>query len=155
MPTVPSGEVKGFNGGSHMNVSEDLMKVLMDQMKMIAHTETVVGQELMVGGMTIIPVSRVSMGVGVGGGGNDPVKANGGGGGIRIEPVAFLVVRDESVSLLNVGRGKGMDALFEKVPDLLDKIVEKLSDRLGKKVGKMEEPARGPVNGQKGEIPIA
>jgi uncharacterized spore protein YtfJ len=134
-----------------MDVSEDLMKVLLDQMKVIARTETIVGQEFTAGGMTIIPVSRVSLGVGVGGGGSDGLKANGGGGGIRVEPIAFLVVREESVSLLNIGRGRGMEALFEKVPDLVDKVVEKVSDRIGGR--RVEEPVHGRTDGEQGAGP--
>jgi uncharacterized spore protein YtfJ len=134
-----------------MDVSEDLMKVLLDQMKVIARTETIVGQEFTAGGMTIIPVSRVSLGVGVGGGGSDGLKGNGGGGGIRVEPIAFLVVREESVSLLNIGRGKGMEALYEKVPDLVDKVVEKISDRVGgSRVG---ETGHGRTDGEQGAGP--
>ncbi|HET6370180.1 MAG TPA: spore germination protein GerW family protein [Nitrospiria bacterium] len=132
-----------------MNISEDLMKVLLEQMKVIAKTETIVGEAFAAGGTTIIPVSRVSLGVGVGGGGSDGMKGNGGGGGIKVEPIAFLVVRGESVSLLNVGRGKGLDFLFEKAPDLVDKLVEKVSEGI-KKRREGEEDSEHPTDGRTG-----
>lgn len=137
-------EERGFN----MKISEDLMKALLEQMQVIARTETIVGEEFVAGGMTIIPVSRVSLGIGVGGGGTEGVKGNGGGGGIRVEPIAFLVIREESVSLLNVGRGKGMEAVYEKIPELVDKIVEKVSGRFGKDGMKANGETQSPVDGE-------
>jgi hypothetical protein len=46
---------------------------------------------------------------------------------------------------LNVGRGKGLDALYEKVPELIDKIVENISEKVGKKSepGAKKEPYPG------------
>jgi uncharacterized spore protein YtfJ len=120
-----------------MSITEELMKSLLDQLKVIATTETIVGEAFQVGDVSIIPVSRISMGIGVGGGGqSQQAEGVGGGGGVKVEPIAFLVVKDHSVSLLNVGRGKGLDALYEKVPELIDKVVENISERLGK--GKRE-----------------
>ena len=59
-------------------------------------------------GVTIIPVSKVS--VGFGGGGSDFVSKNGGenpfgggaGGGVKINPIAFLVVKEGSVRMIPV-----------------------------------------------------
>ena len=59
-------------------------------------------------GITIIPVSKVS--VGFGGGGSDYVSRNankqenpfggGAGGGIKVTPIAFLIVKEGSVRML-------------------------------------------------------
>lgn len=117
-----------------MSVAEEMMKSLLEQLKIIATTETIVGAPFLAGDISIIPVSRVSMGIGVGGGGQAPGSEGvGGGGGVKVEPIAFLVVKDHGVSLLNVGRGKGMEALYEKVPDLIEKVVERVSEKFGKK----------------------
>lgn len=117
-----------------MNIAEDLMKSLLDQLKVIATTDTIVGEPFKAGEISVIPVSRVSMGIGVGGGGQSQRgEGVGGGGGVKVEPIAFLVVKDHSVSLLNIGKGKGLDALYEKVPELIDKVVENISEKMGKK----------------------
>ncbi|MGB3940082.1 MAG: spore germination protein GerW family protein [Candidatus Manganitrophaceae bacterium] len=117
-----------------MSNAEELMKTLLEQLKGIATTETVIGEAFQAGEVSVIPVTRISIGIGVGGGGQaEKQEGVGGGGGIKVEPIAFLVVKGENVSLLNIGRGKGLDALYEKVPELIDKVVEKLSDRIGKK----------------------
>ncbi len=136
-----------------MTIAEDLMKSLLDQLKVIATTETIVGEPFKAGEVSIIPVSRVSLGIGVGGGGqNQKGEGVGGGGGVKVEPIAFLVVKDHSVSLLNIGKGKGLDALYEKLPELIDKIVENISEKVGKK----SEPGvkKAPHPGTTGFSPI-
>ena len=84
-------------------------------------------------GVTIIPVSKVS--VGFGGGGSDFVSRNankhenpfggGAGGGIKITPIAFLIVKDGSVRMLPVATPANTttDRVVEMVPDELDKVV--------------------------------
>ncbi|MFQ5580257.1 MAG: GerW family sporulation protein [Nitrospiria bacterium] len=114
-----------------MEHAEELARSLLDELKVIASTETIIGKPFQAGDSAIIPVSRVTMGIGVGGGGpNDQSRGVGGGGGVKIEPIAFLSVKGESISLLNIGRGKGLDAIYEKVPELVDKIVEEVSEKL-------------------------
>jgi sporulation protein YtfJ len=83
-------------------------------------------------GVTIIPVSKVS--VGFGGGGSDFVSKNankqenpfggGAGGGVKITPIAFLIIKDGSVRMLPVAAPANTtaDRLVEMVPDVLDKV---------------------------------
>ena len=83
-------------------------------------------------GVTIIPVSKVS--VGFGGGGSDYVSKNvnkqdnpfggGAGGGVKVTPVAFLIVKDGTVRMLPVAAPANTtaDRLVEMVPDVLDKV---------------------------------
>ena len=83
-------------------------------------------------GVTIIPVSKVS--VGFGGGGSDFVSKNvnhqdnpfggGAGGGVHVTPIAFLIVKEGSVRMLPVAAPANTtaDRLVEMVPDVLDKV---------------------------------
>ncbi len=84
-------------------------------------------------GVTIIPVSKVS--VGFGGGGSDFVSKNnpnkqdtpfggGAGGGVKVTPICFLIVKDGNVRMLPVAAPANTtaDRLVEMVPDTLDKI---------------------------------
>ena len=84
-------------------------------------------------GVTIIPVSKVS--VGFGGGGSDFVSKNvnhqenpfggGVGAGVKVTPIAFLVIKEGSVRMIPVAAPANttVDRLVEMVPDTLDKIV--------------------------------
>lgn len=79
-------------------------------------------------GVTIIPVSRVS--VGFGGGGSDFAKTGGdgfgggAGGGVKVTPVGFLIVKDGSVRMMSIAppANTTADRIVEMVPDTLDKI---------------------------------
>ena len=83
-------------------------------------------------GVTIIPISKVS--VGFGGGGSDFVSKNanhqenpfggGAGGGVKINPIAFLIVKDGNVRMLPVAAPANTtaDRVVEMVPDVLDKV---------------------------------
>ncbi len=94
-------------------------------------------------GVTIIPVSKVS--VGVGGGGSDFVSKNlnkqenpfggGAGGGVKVTPVAFLVVKEGNVRVLTIPTPANTtaDRIVEQVPDVLDRISDFLDSRKEKK----------------------
>lgn len=83
-------------------------------------------------GVTIIPVSKVS--VGFGGGGSDFVSKNanhqenpfggGAGGGVKVTPIAFLIIKDGNVRMLPVAAPANTtaDRLVEMVPDVLDRV---------------------------------
>ena len=82
-------------------------------------------------GVTIIPVSKVS--VGFGGGGSDFSKKDqtaelpfggGVGGGVKVNPICFLVVKDGTVRVLPVASAPNTtpERIVEMIPDLLDKI---------------------------------
>ena len=93
-------------------------------------------------GTTIIPVSKVS--VGFGGGGSDYVSKNmnkqenpfggGAGGGVKVTPVAFLIVKDGNVRMLPVAAPANTtaDRLVEQIPDALDKFAAFLDSRTKK-----------------------
>jgi len=94
-------------------------------------------------GVTIIPISKVS--VGFGGGGSDFVSKNvnhhdnpfggGVGAGVKVTPVAFLIVKEGNVRMLPVAAPANTtaDRLVEMVPDTLDKIAAFVDSRLEKK----------------------
>ena len=94
-------------------------------------------------GVTIIPISKIS--IGLGGGGSDFVskKVNhhenpfggGVGAGVKVTPVAFLIVKEGSVRMLPVAAPANTtaDRLVEMVPDTLDKIAAFVDSRAEKK----------------------
>ena len=88
-------------------------------------------------GVTIIPVSKVS--VGFGGGGSDFVNKSGGenpfgggvGGGVKVTPICFLIVKDGNVRMMPVAAPANTtaDRIVEMVPDTLDKIAAFIDSR--------------------------
>ena len=79
-------------------------------------------------GVTIIPISKVS--VGFGGGGSDFVSKNANkqenpfGGGVNVTPVAFIIIKGDSIRMMPVAAPANTtaDRVVELVPDVLDKI---------------------------------
>lgn len=109
---------------------ETLLDKVSDHVKTLASTETVLGDEFTLGDFTCRPVIKVGTGFGSGtGSGEDPkTKAAGGGGGagagIGISPVGFLVAKGDEISFIPSDKKSGLTALFEKVPDLVEKMAE-------------------------------
>ncbi len=94
-------------------------------------------------GVTVIPISKIS--VGLGGGGSDFVSKNkhgqenpfggGVGAGVKVTPIAFLIVKEGSVRMLPVAAPANTtaDRIVEMVPDTLDKIANFIDSRIEKK----------------------
>ena len=115
------------------NIEETVQK-LTDFLKTEAKTETVIGQSFQLGEFTCVPVVKFGIGLGYGGGegkGTQPGKGNGegtgigAGGGVGVEPIGFLATRGDQISFIPARNGKGLSAMFEKVPDLFEKMMEK------------------------------
>jgi len=120
---------------------EETVKQFTDLLKTEAKTETVVGQAFQLGEFTCVPVIKFGMGLGYGGGeghgdaaGKGKGEGTGGGaaGGMGVEPLGFLTTRGDQISFIPARTNKGLSAVFEKVPDLLEKMFDK------KKEEKME-----------------
>ena len=115
---------------------DNMMQTTMESIRGMVDVNTVVGAPVMdQKGTTIIPISKVSFGFGAGGGdyGKTTPKENFGGGsaaGVKIAPVAFLVVKDGSARVLPVAVPpvSTVDRVVEMVPDIMDK-VEKYFDK--------------------------
>ena len=109
--------------------ASEIIGKLMEELKTIAKTETILGQEIKVGEFTLIPVSRISLGVGAGGGkGTDNKKegeCGGGGGGVMVTPIAFIVVKGDEISFHGIKKGGALDGMFEHLPEITDKILAK------------------------------
>lgn len=127
----------------------ELMKITMEHIKTMADANTIIGTPIQAEGVTLIPVSRMSFGMG-GGGTEFTTKASapkeGFGGGsaasAKLEPVAFLVVRpDGSVKLLPVAPPPAttVDRVIETVPEVVDKVTGFIESQQEKKAKKTAE----------------
>jgi len=108
---------------------DDILNTVLTRLKEMASTETVVGEPVAIGNITILPVIKFSVGFAAGGGEGSAEQpkagkgtGGGGGGGASVSPVGFIVYDGEKVQFLSVsGKGK-IETLLETVPDLLKKI---------------------------------
>ena len=127
----------------------DLMATTMAKIREVMDANTVVGQPIEAGGVTVIPVCKIS--IGYGSGGSDFAQKNqrpenpnafggGAGMGVSITPVSFLVIREGTVRMVSVEQPAATVA--DRVIDLVPGVVDKVSAMVGKK--KDEQP---PVEG--------
>ena len=119
----------------------DLMETTMAKIREMTDVNTIIGQPIQAAdNTTLIPVSRVTFGFASGGSDIHTAKAaqtektpfgGGSGAGVKIEPVAFLVVKDGNVRILNVNPAStdAVGRIVDTAPEILDNI----SDMINKK----------------------
>lgn len=128
------------------NKLENMMNTTMDNIRQMVDVNTIIGEPVICpDGTVIIPVSKVSYGF-ASGGSDLPPKTNsqkdlfggGSGAGVSIQPVAFLVVNNGNVKMLNMEFDGAVDRVISMVPDITDKVSD-LFKKLSKKKDKSEE----------------
>ena len=124
-------------------MSQNLPNMLdntISKIREMLNANSVVGEPITTAdGVTIIPISKIS--IGLGGGGSDFVSKNvnhhenpfggGVGAGVKVTPVAFLVIKEGSVRMLPVATPANTtaDRVVEMIPDTLDKIANFIDSR--------------------------
>lgn len=119
-----------------------LMQEAMGKVREMVDANTIVGQPIQADGVTLIPISKVSFGFG--GGGAELGKKQttdsginltaGLGSGVKITPVAFLVLKDGTARVLPVAvpASTTLDRIVEMVPDMVDKVTNYFEEKKNK-----------------------
>lgn len=113
----------------------DLIDGAMSKIKTLIDSSTVVGESVVTDdGVTIIPISRVSVGFVVGGGeyadmsarrvANHFPMAGGSSGGMSLSPVGFLIVQEGSVDFVNVEN----KSLYQTILNMVNALINKLDE---------------------------
>ena len=118
----------------------ELMRTTLDSVRAMADANTIVGAPIQADGVTLIPVSMLSFGVAGGGTtkkqpAGDNAFGGGSGASAKLEPVAFLVVREGGVKLLPVAPPPATtaDRVIEAVPEVVDKVTNFIKDQQDRK----------------------
>lgn len=120
----------------------DLLTETIQKIRETVDANTVVGEPISVGEITLIPVSKVSFGFGTGAsefGGKAPKApgdnpfGGGGGAGVKVSPVCFLAVSGTNVKVLpvEVPPATSVDRVVEMIPDAVTKISGFIEKRKG------------------------
>ena len=115
----------------------------LEKLRQMVDGNSIIGDAIHIGeDVTVIPISKISLGVA--GGGADYVSKHpnnqenpfggGVGAGVQVTPVAFLVVKGDSVRMLPVSTPATttVDRLVEMIPETLDKITDFIDTRTQK-----------------------
>ncbi|MDF2881022.1 MAG: sporulation protein [Clostridiaceae bacterium] len=109
---------------------ENLMKSTMENIKEMVDVNTIVGDPVeSKDGTIIIPLSKVSFGFASGGSefngkaNNGSLKypfGGGSGAGVSVKPVAFLVIKQDTVRVLSVDQDNTYDRIVDSIPQIID-----------------------------------
>jgi sporulation protein YtfJ len=120
----------------------EVLQTTMNKIREMVDASTVVGQPIVTQeGITLIPVSKISLGFATGGtdfGKSQNVPKNFGGGagaGVNVVPVGFLIVKEGNVRLLPVAPPASDTAgrVVELVPEMFDKVTDYIDKKTADK----------------------
>jgi len=110
-----------------MSNAQENLKMLFSKMEDFVSTKTVVGEPIVMGETTIVPLVDVSVGMatGVSASKEDESKKgkDGGAGGMgaKMTPSAVLVITGGSVQLVSLKNQESTNKLIDMIPGILDK----------------------------------
>ena len=119
----------------------NIMDNTLSKLRDMVDVSTIIGEPVVNGSVTLIPVSKISYGFGSGGTDLPTKQPNelfggGGGGGVSITPVAFIVIENGKCRMMQINNyTSSADRAIAMIPELVDKVTELL------KTDKKEEVA--------------
>lgn len=108
----------------------DLLNVSMKCLNEMIDANTIIGTPITYNKTTIIPVSNVHLGF-ISGGSDikpnnnkaEPLFGGGTGGGLSLNPIAFLVINENDISLISIDKEARMaDKIMEIIPKAIEKV---------------------------------
>ena len=108
---------------------EGMINISLEKVKGMVDSNSIIGAPISIhDGTTIIPVSKVSVGFGCGGSdfpsaSTKEMFGGGTGGGVTIQPVAFLILKGDSVRMIQLAdKNNVTERIANMVPDAIDSI---------------------------------
>lgn len=137
-----------------------ILETTIEKVKDLVNVSTIIGEPMKVeGGVTIIPVSKVTYGF-ASGGSDFPSKSNqdifggGGGAGVTIMPIAFLVI--DAYGNVDIKHITAFDNAAERIVGLVPEMFDKVSNAVNKaKMDKVFNTAVAGVEAEKTEETVA
>ncbi|MDR2659792.1 MAG: hypothetical protein LBC27_07390 [Spirochaetaceae bacterium] len=99
-------------------------ETLLESMKSLVNSNVIIGEPIVSGNVSIIPVFKASIGIVEGGVSPD---FGSGAGGISVTPVTFIAIENGTVRILSAGDTSMVERLVEAAPGLINKISSMLS----------------------------
>lgn len=113
---------------------ERIMDNAMGKIRTFATSDMIIGTPVCTtDGVSIIPVSKVTIGFLTGGGEYSDLSresysqypfAGGSGAGVSVSPIGFLVSDGQNIKLVRVGEKNVLEKALDTIPDVLDSIFQ-------------------------------
>lgn len=112
-------------------------ETILESVKSLVDANVIIGQPIVSGTITIIPVFKASIGIISGGGSPAPsgdgeaagFPLGGAGGGVTVSPVTFIVIDNGTVKILSAGDTSMVERLIDTAPGLIDKLAGLLDSK--------------------------
>ena len=123
------------------NNIKQIMDTTMEKLRTMVDANIITGEPIVVGEITLVPVSKVAFGLATGGSDFPSKSGNqlfggGGGAGVTVSPIAFIVISGENVKMLPVYNEL---TTVEKMVNMAPEIIEKAKELFPKKDNKTTE----------------
>jgi len=114
---------------------DSIISSAIEKIKSISDISTIVGDAIVIDNVTMLPVSKLSIGFVAGGGEygarKDEIKktkaypfTGGSGGGVCVQPIGFLCITGKNVKFIRADGKSPYDKLFETLPKVVEGVVE-------------------------------
>lgn len=117
----------------------EVMGSSMTKIKEMIDVNTVIGDPIVTpDGITLIPVTQVSMGIGSGGAdiiGKNQTLSAGTGSGVKMQPQGFLIIKDGMIRFMstNAPANTTLDRALDMLPDIFDRVEHMIANVKEKK----------------------
>ena len=116
-----------------INSIQSIMETTIETIKNSIDSNTIVGNPIKTQSSVIVPISKVTVGFGIGGGeyntckkvevSREPNFAGASGGAITISPVAFVVVENDETRLISLDDNANLvDNILTVTPRIIEKV---------------------------------
>ena len=111
------------------NDFEHVMSSLMNGAGGVISSKTVMGEPVVVGDTTLIPLNDVTIGAGAGSNNGTDKNAGMGGFTAKMSPSAVLILKNGVTKVVNVRNQDSITKLVDMIPEVVDRILEQTTVR--------------------------
>lgn len=122
----------------YINKINDIMTSAMENLKPLIDSNVVIGKIIKSGDLEIIPITKVTLGYVSGGGeyyselkeirrDSEYPFSGGSGGGVSVQPIGFLVIKQNNVELVKIEQKGAIEKLIEAIPEVANFINKNFS----------------------------
>ena len=104
--------------------NKDVVENLLKGMDSFLSSKTVVGEPVVAGDTTLIPLIDVSFGIAAGVGEGDKKRNGRGGMGGKMSPSAVLVIKDGKTKIINVKNQDAVTKILDLIPEVVGHFTE-------------------------------
>lgn len=121
---------------------QNAIESLMSGMNAFVSSKTIVSDPIIIGDTTLIPLVDVSFGMGVGSLAGEKKKNTNGGLGGKISPSAIIIIKNNTVKVVNTKEQNSFNKILDMIPEYVEKFMNKAYEKKHPEEAAQKESAR-------------